>query len=102
MKYIFFDERLRIQHKTDIIDTNLCTISKEAFFFMEKVRYGLIGIGQQGSFYAQYLTGGMAAFGAVPTNAVLGALCDIDPEKQTMCDIARIVVLQNIGHYLGR
>ena len=54
---------------------------------MEKVRYGLIGIGQQGSFYAQYLTGGMAAFGAVPTNAVLGALCDIDPEKKTMCEI---------------
>lgn len=54
---------------------------------MKKVRYGLIGIGAQGSFYAQYLTGGMAIMGAKPTNACLGALCDIDPEKKTMCEI---------------
>ena len=54
---------------------------------MEKVRYGIIGVGAQGSFYAQYLTGKMAARGAAPTNACLGALCDIDPKKKTMCEI---------------
>ena len=54
---------------------------------MKKVRYGIIGVGAQGGFYAQYLTGGMAAFGAAPTNACLGALCDIDPDKKTMCEI---------------
>ena len=54
---------------------------------MDKVRYGIIGGGSQGGFYAQYLTGGMAMRGAAPTNAVLGALCDIDPDKKTMCEI---------------
>ena len=54
---------------------------------MDKVRYGLIGIGAQGGFYAQYLTGKMAVRGAKPTNACLGALCDIDPKKRTMCEI---------------
>ncbi|MBQ2957334.1 MAG: Gfo/Idh/MocA family oxidoreductase [Clostridia bacterium] len=54
---------------------------------MDKVRYGIIGVGSQGSFYANYLTGGMAMRGAAPTNAVLGALCDIDPDKKTMCEI---------------
>ncbi len=54
---------------------------------MDKVRYGIIGVGSQGGFYAQYLTGGMAMRGAAPTNAVLGALCDIDPDKKTMCEI---------------
>ena len=54
---------------------------------MEKVRYGIIGVGAQGGFYAQYLTGKMAARGAAPTNACLGALCDIDPKKKTMCEI---------------
>ncbi len=51
---------------------------------MEKVRYGLIGAGAQGGFYAQWLTGKM---GAMPQNAALGALCDIDPDKQIMCEI---------------
>ncbi len=51
---------------------------------MEKVRYGLIGVGAQGGFYAQWLTGKM---GAMPQNAALGALCDIDPDKQIMCEI---------------
>jgi len=54
---------------------------------VDKVRYGIIGVGSQGGFYAQYLTGGMAMRGAAPTNAVLGALCDIDPDKKTMCEI---------------
>ena len=54
---------------------------------MDKVRYGIIGVGSQGGFYAQYLTGGMAMRGAAPTNAVLGALCDIDPDKKIMCEI---------------
>lgn len=51
---------------------------------MEKVRYGFIGVGAQGGFYAQWLTGKM---GAMPQNAALGALCDIDPDKQIMCEI---------------
>ena len=42
---------------------------------MKKIRYGIIGVGNQGGFYARYLTGGMAMMGAVPTNAELGALC---------------------------
>ena len=54
---------------------------------MKKIRYGIIGVGNQGGFYARYLTGGMAMMGAVPTNAELGALCDIDPAKRTMCEI---------------
>ncbi|MBO4368130.1 MAG: Gfo/Idh/MocA family oxidoreductase, partial [Clostridia bacterium] len=51
---------------------------------MDKLRYGIIGVGAQGGFYARYLTGGM---GPMPANCVLGALCDIDPDKKTMCEI---------------
>ena len=54
---------------------------------MKKIRYGIVGVGSQGGFYARYLTGGMAMMGAAPTNAELGALCDIDPAKRTMCEI---------------
>ena len=54
---------------------------------MKKIRYGIIGVGSQGGYYARYLSGGMAAMGMAPTNACLGALCDIDPAKRTMCEI---------------
>ncbi|MGI6654011.1 MAG: Gfo/Idh/MocA family protein [Christensenellales bacterium] len=48
------------------------------------VRYGLIGIGAQGGTYAKMLTG---KAGARPDKSALGALCDIDPDKKTMCEI---------------
>ncbi|MCI8441379.1 MAG: Gfo/Idh/MocA family oxidoreductase [Provencibacterium sp.] len=58
---------------------------------MEKVRFGLIGIGAQGGSYAAFLDGmkespfpGMPA-PQCPPNCALGALCDIDPEKEKMC-----------------
>ena len=56
---------------------------------MEKVRFGLIGIGAQGGAYAGFLTGqggfpGMPA-PQCPPHCALGALCDIDPEKEKMC-----------------
>ncbi len=56
---------------------------------MEKVRFGLIGIGAQGGSYAGFLTGkggfpGLAA-PECPPHCALGALCDIDPEKEKMC-----------------
>ena len=59
----------------------------EGVVTLKKIRYVIIGVGNQGGFYARYLTGGMAMMGAVPTNAELGALCDIDPAKRTMCEI---------------
>ncbi len=56
---------------------------------MEKIRFGLIGIGAQGSAYAGFLTGrgGMAGMPApeCPPHCALGALCDIDPEKEALC-----------------
>lgn len=56
---------------------------------MEKVRFGLIGIGAQGGAYAGFLTGrgGMLGMPApdCPPHCALGALCDIDPEKEAMC-----------------
>lgn len=57
---------------------------------MKKVRFGLIGIGAQGGFYASALTNqpspmpGMTVAGC-PENSALGALCDIDPAKEKMC-----------------
>ncbi len=55
----------------------------------KKIRFGLIGIGAQGGSYAGFLTGragipGMAA-PECPPHCALGALCDIDPEKEKMC-----------------
>ncbi|MDO5146963.1 MAG: Gfo/Idh/MocA family oxidoreductase [Eubacteriales bacterium] len=55
----------------------------------KKVRFGLIGIGAQGGAYAGFLTGkggfpGMPA-PECPPHCALGALCDIDPEKEKMC-----------------
>lgn len=56
---------------------------------MEKVRFGLIGIGAQGGAYAGFLAGrgGMLGMPApdCPPHCALGALCDIDPEKEAMC-----------------
>lgn len=46
---------------------------------MAKIRYGIIGVGAQGGTYAKFLTEGKVE------NSVLGALCDIDPEKEKMC-----------------
>lgn len=56
---------------------------------MEKVRYGIIGVGNQGGAYAGFLTGtgsvpGMPA-APCPPHCALGALCDIDPQKEEMC-----------------
>lgn len=45
---------------------------------MSKVRLGIIGLGQQGGFYADLLKEG-----AAPSMA-LGAICDIDPAKQAL------------------
>lgn len=55
----------------------------------KKIRFGLIGIGAQGSSYASFFTGkgglpGMPA-PASPKHGVLGALCDTDPAKKAMC-----------------
>ena len=56
---------------------------------MDKIRYGLIGIGAQGGAYAGFLTGkgGFAGMPApeCPPHCALGALCDIDPAKEAMC-----------------
>ncbi len=55
----------------------------------KKIRFGLIGIGAQGGAYAGFLTGrgGMPGMPAAPCppHCELGALCDIDPEKEKMC-----------------
>ena len=45
---------------------------------MEKVRLGIIGFGNQGSIYAQFLEEGKVE------GMVLGAICDIDPEKKKL------------------
>ena len=55
----------------------------------KKIRFGLIGIGAQGGAYAGFLTG-KAGLPGMPTpecppHCELGALCDIDPEKEAMC-----------------
>ena len=52
---------------------------------MDKIRYGIIGFGTQGSSYCNILTGtasfpGMPA-AAIPPHCALGAICDIDPAK---------------------
>ena len=45
---------------------------------MEKVRLGIIGLGAQGGAYAGFITEGR-----VP-NMVVGAICDIDPDKKAL------------------
>ncbi|WP_018775932.1 Gfo/Idh/MocA family protein [Arthrobacter sp. 131MFCol6.1] len=44
----------------------------------KKVRLGIIGLGQQGGAYAQFITDGL-----VP-NMVIGAICDTDPAKKEL------------------
>jgi UDP-N-acetyl-2-amino-2-deoxyglucuronate dehydrogenase len=46
---------------------------------MKQVRLGVIGIGAQGGTYAGFIAEGKVK------NMVLGAICDIDPEKKAMC-----------------
>ena len=56
---------------------------------MEKIKLGIIGVGAQGGAYAGFLTGrgGMPGMPPAPQpeHMELGALCDIDPEKEKMC-----------------
>lgn len=46
---------------------------------MSKVRLGIIGVGQQGGTYAGFISEGKVK------NMVIGAICDIDPDKKEMC-----------------
>jgi len=53
---------------------------------MEKVRLGIIGLGQQGGLYTRILTGTMPSYAAYgmtkptpPSNMVVGAICDHTP-----------------------
>lgn len=46
---------------------------------MSKVRLGIIGVGQQGSAYAGFISEGKVK------NMEIGAICDIDPAKKEMC-----------------
>ena len=57
---------------------------------MDKVKLGVIGVGTQGMFYANLLTGqsifpGMPSSGLKPENIELGAVCDIDPAVKAKC-----------------
>lgn len=57
---------------------------------MDKIRFGLVGIGAQGGGYAAFLTGTADGFAGMPPapcppHCTLGALCDIDPAKEAMC-----------------
>ena len=52
---------------------------------MEKVRFGIVGFGIQGSAYAGYLSGRPKKEGPqveCPEHCTLGAICDIDAEKE--------------------
>ena len=53
---------------------------------MDKIRYGIIGFGAQGSSYCNILTGTPAFPGfpaaAIPPHTALAAVCDIDPAKR--------------------
>ena len=46
---------------------------------MKNVRLGIIGIGVESEVYANFLTEGKVK------NMVLGAICDIDPDRKVMC-----------------
>ena len=45
---------------------------------MDRVRYGIVGIGKQGTFYTQLFTKGKA----VLKGAILTCVCDIDPKRR--------------------
>lgn len=76
-----------------------CSIARFAAFWnsseeerkennMDKIRYGIIGLGAQGGAYAGFLSGkggfpGMPA-PECPPHCALGALCDNDPAKEAM------------------
>lgn len=50
----------------------------------KKIRYGIIGVGVQGGTYAGFLSG--KAKGVQEMHySTLGALCDIDPDKEKKC-----------------
>ena len=53
---------------------------------MNKIRYGIVGYGAQGSAYTKILTGSpmMPGFPAAPApeHCALGAICDVDPAKR--------------------
>ena len=51
---------------------------------MKKLRYGIVGFGNQGSLYARLLHGIAPARGSqyLPNNAIVTAICDIDAEKR--------------------
>jgi len=57
---------------------------------MSRVKLGIIGVGVQGGFYANLLTG-QAGFPGMPASGVqaeaieVGALCDIDPAVEAKC-----------------
>lgn len=56
----------------------------------KKIRFGLIGIGNQGSAYAGFLSGKAKGFPGMPApecppHCTLGALCDIAPAKEQLC-----------------
>ena len=46
---------------------------------MKNIRLGIIGIGVESEVYANFLTEGKVK------NMVLGAICDIDPDRKMMC-----------------
>ncbi len=49
----------------------------------KKIRYGIIGIGNQGTTYCRHLLG---ISGAQPMpHSALGAVCDIDPAREAFC-----------------
>ncbi len=57
----------------------------------DKIRFGIIGVGTQGGTYAGFLSGRPIkpdpnkALPPCPEHCALGALCDIDPEKEALC-----------------
>ena len=50
---------------------------------MDKVRLGIIGLGNQGKYYTRILTGETKS-PYQPDNMVIGAVCDIDPNMKAM------------------
>ena len=57
---------------------------------MDKVRYGIVGVGNMGSGHAKNLLEGKVE------NAVLTAVCDINPEKLTAYKEKGLAVFENV------